>query len=205
MIVALLFLILFALLFPKALKLLLALMFLGSIMILGEVHAETYPYCHGDKSCNAEFKIEMATCFTRLVLHGFEADDPRYRVLCNELTIDKFKASNFPHIDCSGPIMKLPPGCETKFRDDESRPDINSLICKDIIGAGWDHMPNISDYIKTRPNADKLGYGSECHLGSLVFSQCWLEPHWPVTKAIDALLQKAATGKKLPDTPACGA
>jgi hypothetical protein len=39
MIVALLFLILFALLFPKALKFLLFLMFLGGIMILGEVHA----------------------------------------------------------------------------------------------------------------------------------------------------------------------
>jgi hypothetical protein len=39
MIIALLFLILFALLFPKALKFLLALMFIGGIMILGEVHA----------------------------------------------------------------------------------------------------------------------------------------------------------------------
>ncbi len=43
MIVALLFLILFALLFPKALKFLLALMFIGGIMILGEVHAAECP------------------------------------------------------------------------------------------------------------------------------------------------------------------
>ena len=39
MIVALLFLILFAILFPKALRFLLALLFIGGIMILGEVHA----------------------------------------------------------------------------------------------------------------------------------------------------------------------
>jgi hypothetical protein len=37
-------------------------------------------------------------------------------------------------------------------------------------------MPDVADYILAKPGADKLGYGSECHLGSLVFSQCWLEP-----------------------------
>lgn len=153
MIGVLLFLILFALLFPKALKFILALMLIGGIMILGEVHAK--PRLHST--------------------------------------------------DCSGPIMKLPPGCEIEFQDNERRPDINSLICQDIIGTGWNHMPEIADYIKTKPNAEKLGYGSECHLDALVFSQCWLEPHWPVTKAINALLRKAANGEKLPDTPACGA
>jgi hypothetical protein len=125
MIYALLFLILFALLFPKALKFLLALMFIGGIVAIGEVHAKP------------------AT--------------------------------------------------------------LNTLLCSDIVGNGWNHMPDVADYIKTQPGSDKLGYGSECNLGSLVFSQCWLEPHWSVTKAINTLLRKAANGEKLPDVPACGA
>jgi hypothetical protein len=54
---------------------------------------------------------------------------------------------------------------------------LNTLLCSDIVGNGWNHMPDIADYIKTQPGYDKLGYGSECNLGSLVFSQCWLEPH----------------------------
>jgi hypothetical protein len=41
MIYALLFLILFAILFPKALRFLFALMFIGGIMALGEVHAKS--------------------------------------------------------------------------------------------------------------------------------------------------------------------
>jgi hypothetical protein len=40
MIIALLFLILFAILFPKALRFLFALSFIGGIVLLGEVHAE---------------------------------------------------------------------------------------------------------------------------------------------------------------------
>lgn len=46
MIIALLFLILFAALFPRALRFLFALMLIGGIVILGEAHAET------DNSCN---------------------------------------------------------------------------------------------------------------------------------------------------------
>jgi hypothetical protein len=46
MIIALLLLILFGILFPKALRFLFALMFIGVVVILGEVHAET------DNSCN---------------------------------------------------------------------------------------------------------------------------------------------------------
>jgi hypothetical protein len=47
MIIALLFLSLFALLFPKALRFLFALIFIGGIMILGEVHAaECPPFYH---------------------------------------------------------------------------------------------------------------------------------------------------------------
>jgi hypothetical protein len=124
MIIALLFLILFAILFPKALRLLFALIFIGGIVLLGEVRAE---------------------------------------------------------------------------------PAIDTLICGDIVKNGWNRMPDVADYIKARPGADKLGYGSECHLGSLVFSQCWLEPHWSVERAVKVLLQKAAAGKKLPGIPACGA
>ena len=77
--------------------------------------------------------------------------------------------------------------------------------CSELVGAGWGRMPDIADYIKAQRGADKLGYGSECHLGGLVFSQCWLEPRISVKHAIDLLITKARSGKKLPDTPACGA
>jgi hypothetical protein len=45
MIIALLFLILFAILFPKALKLLFALMFIGGLVALGEVVARIQECC----------------------------------------------------------------------------------------------------------------------------------------------------------------
>jgi hypothetical protein len=45
-------------------------------------------------------------------------------------------------------------------------------------------MPDVADYVLAKLGSDKLGYGSECHIGSLVFSQCWLEPRWSVKKAI---------------------
>jgi hypothetical protein len=47
MIIALLFLILFALLFPKALRFLFALLFIGGVMVLGEVHANDGPNMSG--------------------------------------------------------------------------------------------------------------------------------------------------------------
>jgi len=83
--------------------------------------------------------------------------------------------------------------------------DIGKLSCGDITGEGWNHMPDVTDYFLAQPGADKLGYGSPCAINSLVFSQCWLEPRWSVAKAINILLHKAATGKKLPDIPMCGA
>src|ERR1700738_2703404 len=120
MIAALLFLILFAILFPRALKFLLLLMFIGAIMILGEVHAASYPYCHGDKTCNNEYKISMATCFSLLAVQGFNAADPRYWKVCSGLTEAKLKemptTNKAPPIDCSGPIMKLPQGCEKEYQ-----------------------------------------------------------------------------------------
>ena len=79
------------------------------------------------------------------------------------------------------------------------------LSCRDLIDAGWKNMPDVADYVLAKLGSDKLGYGSECHIGSLVFSQCWLEPRWSVKKAIDVLIDKAVHGKRLPDTPACGA
>jgi hypothetical protein len=124
MVVALLFLILFAILFPRMLRFTFVLMLLGGIMILGGAHAALVPL---------------------------------------------------------------------------------NTACGVIVGNGWDRMPDVADYIRTRPGADKLGYGSECNLRALVFSQCWIEPHWSVAKAIDVLLHKAENGEKLPDTPACGA
>ena len=80
-----------------------------------------------------------------------------------------------------------------------------NLQCADIVDNGWKNMPDVTDYVESQPGADKLGFGSPCHIDSLVFSQCWLEPKWSVSKAISALLRKAASGKKLPDVPACGA
>src|ERR1700730_12557020 len=124
MIIALLFLILFAILFPKALKFLLLLMFIGGIMILGEAHAEV---------------------------------------------------------------------------------DAGTIPCTDIVNNGWSHMPDIADYVRGKPNSDKLGFGSECHIGSLVFAQCFIEPKWSVREAVNALIHKAVTGKRLPNTPVCGA
>ena len=62
MIIALLFLILFAILFPKALRFLFALLFIGGIMLLGEVHAKSAKtktgFCVGDyslKDVNGQF------------------------------------------------------------------------------------------------------------------------------------------------------
>jgi hypothetical protein len=53
MVIALLFLILFAILFPKALRFLFALLFLGGIMVLGEVHAN-------DKTCEKAAAFQVA-------------------------------------------------------------------------------------------------------------------------------------------------
>jgi hypothetical protein len=81
---------------------------------------------------------------------------------------------------------------------DSTAPPVDSklakLSCSAVVGEGWNHMPDVTDYVDAQPGADKL-----------VFSQCWLEPRWSVAAAINALLRKAATGKELPDVPACGA
>jgi hypothetical protein len=53
MIIALLFLILFAILFPKALRFLFALLFIGGIMMLGEVHA-------ADQTCKNAAAYQVA-------------------------------------------------------------------------------------------------------------------------------------------------
>jgi hypothetical protein len=82
---------------------------------------------------------------------------------------------------------------------------VSSLSCDEIVRSGWDKMPDVADYIQTLPGSDQLGFGSECHLGSLVFAQCFVEPRWSVKKAIDTLIWKATHGKRLPDTPVCGA
>ena len=92
---------------------------------------------------------------------------------------------------------------------DSIAPPVNlklaKLSCSAVVGEGWNHMPDVTDYVEAQPGADKLGFASPCHIESLVFSQCWLEPRWSVAAAINALLRKAATGKELPDVPACGA
>jgi hypothetical protein len=77
--------------------------------------------------------------------------------------------------------------------------------CGDLVGQGLAHMPDITDYVLAKPGSSKLGLGSQCHIEDLVFSQCWLEPRLTVKQAIDLLIAKATAGKKLPDTPMCGA
>jgi hypothetical protein len=81
----------------------------------------------------------------------------------------------------------------------------SSLSCFDLIDLGWSKNPDVSEYVLSKPHAEKLGYGSPCAIDSLVFSQCWLEPRLSVKQAIDMLLAKAVAGRKLPDTPMCGA
>jgi hypothetical protein len=83
--------------------------------------------------------------------------------------------------------------------------DVGAISCLTITDKGWSNMPDVTDYVKARPNASILGYGSPCRIDSLVFAQCFLEPQWSVKKAVDTLFRKALTGKRLPDTPVCGA
>jgi hypothetical protein len=95
---------------------------------------------------------------------------------------------------------------KTEAREKITSGDIfEKLSCDTIVRQGWNNMPDVAEYIRTKPGSDKLGFGSECHLGSLVFAQCFLEPRWSVKKAIDVLIHKAVTGKRLPETPVCGA
>ncbi|MGA2638666.1 hypothetical protein [Methylocella sp.] len=93
-------------------------------------------------------------------------------------------------------FLALPAHAETDFK---------TLSCGSIVGNGWDKMPDVVDYILSQKNGDKLGFASECHLGALVFSQCWLEPKITVGQAIELLINKATSHRKLPDTPVCGA
>jgi hypothetical protein len=97
-------------------------------------------------------------------------------------------------------------GVKAEAREKIMNGDIFEKLSGDtIIREGWNKMPDVAEYIRAKPGSDKLGYGSECHLGSLVFAQCFLEPKWSVKKAIDVLIHKAVTGKRLPKTPVCGA
>ena len=81
------------------------------------------------------------------------------------------------------------------------------LSCAKITGEGWYHMPieDVTNFALANPNADKLGYGSSCHIGSLVFAQCFLEPQWSVQQAVDELINKALAGEPLPGERVCGA
>jgi hypothetical protein len=79
------------------------------------------------------------------------------------------------------------------------------LSCDTIIREGWAKMPDVAKYIGEIRGSEKLGYASECHLGGLVFAQCFVEPRLSVKKAVEVLIHKAITGTRLPDTPVCGA
>jgi hypothetical protein len=48
----------------------------------------------------------------------------------------------------------------------ETVPDVAKETCRDLVGAGWDHMPDVADYVKAQRGSDKLGYGSPCALES---------------------------------------
>jgi hypothetical protein len=80
-----------------------------------------------------------------------------------------------------------------------------SISCATIVNNGWRRMPDIADYVREKQNSDKLGYGSECHIGSLVFAQCFIEPRWSVKQAVDELINKAIAGESLPGERVCGA
>ena len=101
MIVALLFLILFAILFPKALRLLFALLFIGGIMILGEVHAEP---AFSQTQAQAEFRA-MGECLAWQVrTRGWVGHGPKDRInaLYNEYAetcFDKIKPTAFDDPD----------------------------------------------------------------------------------------------------------
>jgi hypothetical protein len=82
---------------------------------------------------------------------------------------------------------------------------VEELSCRAIVDAGWKNMPDVAGYVFGKPGSENLGYGSECHLGGLVFAQCWLEPRWTVKGAVKVLIQKAAHKEQLPKTPVCGA
>jgi hypothetical protein len=93
-----------------------------------------------------------------------------------------------------------------------------AISCKKILktetlDSGWgralrlgasDSISDAVDYLQTLPGVDKLGYGSACHLGSLIEAQCKLSPRSSVLDSINSLLTKATAGKPLPKTPPCG-
>ena len=140
MIAALLFLILFAILFPKALRFLFALLFIGMIVALGQAHAG-YD-CHDGKfdDCTAQWSRDHA---------------PNGAVpLCLKWPCE--------HGDT--PVVETP------------EHDVGLISCQTIIDGGLSHMPDIADYVLTKPHSDKLGYGSECRISGLVFAQCAIQP-----------------------------
>jgi hypothetical protein len=79
--------------------------------------------------------------------------------------------------------------------------------CREIIGKGFDNMPEVVDYILAKKGGDKLGFASECHFGFLVFAQCWidLESGPTADDAINHLIATATAHRKLPPVPHCGA
>lgn len=81
------------------------------------------------------------------------------------------------------------------------------LSCRDIVGDGWDRMPTteITEYVLKKKGSLRLGLGSECHISSLVFMQCWMSTKDSVQEAVDDLIHKADHNKKLPDYFVCGA
>ena len=47
--------------------------------------------------------------------------------------------------------------------------NLEKLSCSDVIGEGWNHMPDVTDYVEVQPGADKLGFGSPCHIEKSCF------------------------------------
>jgi hypothetical protein len=81
-----------------------------------------------------------------------------------------------------------------------------SINCGDLTTryVGTPQMPNLWPYFPRHPPGP-LAYASGANLNDYVFAQCFLEPHWTVGQAIDALVWKAAHGQRLPDIPVGGA
>jgi len=112
--------------------------------------------------------------------------------------------------DCSGPILQLKSErCLEQIRG----PRCGKFLKSTKQDKGWDRAARLSsskwlmdavDHLRNSSDVDRLGYGSDCHLGSLIEAQCKIQPDMVLFQAADALLYKARIGRPLPDTPACG-
>jgi hypothetical protein len=136
MIVALLFLILFAILFPNMLRVLLALMFIGGIMILGEVHAaspnvqqlisherQLDAQCRGNGTdCATRQRLawqlqNLGWCWGKINQYGADMRWHKCSHDSQRMTLRDLHLYDITPLDCSGPILKLSPECSELIKN----------------------------------------------------------------------------------------